>query len=475
MFPSSLGSQSKCQQSYIDVKIMREDITNRKYTDCTITFIDNQRSIDMSCHKIVLLSASEYFRNAFSCGNTNHIIMKCDNSDARIMYDIVLSFYEPEATNCNLYGYPGWEYLLQSFICRDYILLNNNVNQLYDLKVPKQGFELLMRVLAVYDLEKNENLLKVVRDNLPTGYNLPDRLQKILSKKYAIMTCTNDKINTWDIESGTLINSFSHNGCKAASISWDGKLIVTINNKQVDLWNDCGSLMREILTPHYHISCILISHNKKFIILHELHQFHIWSTESGQLIRTVDTSVHRKQNLIAISYDDKTVAYLSRHDSIHIQNVEDGQLIHDLHTFDSTVHSIAFSHDDKFIVCGTRKTLIIWNIENQSRTHTFPSKYPIYDLVISHDSRFILTNTIEKMDIWDTTNQLSIFHKYNVQLLCGHTLMSHDNSLIALQSFDINNIQNYTVDIFKVSDGELVTTLPQNGFSYCIVLFKYWY
>ena len=42
---------------------------------------------------------------------------------------------------------PSWKYLLEMIKCRNFLCLDLNVDQLYNLKVPEEGFELLLEVL----------------------------------------------------------------------------------------------------------------------------------------------------------------------------------------------------------------------------------------------------------------------------------------------------------------------------------------
>jgi hypothetical protein len=87
-------------------------------------------------------------------------------SDAQIAYDIVLRFYGIEARN------PEWKYVLETFKCRDYFALDNDITKLYNLTVPEEGFDLLLDVLKLYDIMNDRKLIRLIKKNLPTSSNL---------------------------------------------------------------------------------------------------------------------------------------------------------------------------------------------------------------------------------------------------------------------------------------------------------------
>lgn len=444
------------QQFSLNIDIIRQDITEKKYTDCTITFVDHYRSLDMSCHKIILLSASDYFRNAFSSGNTDHITIQAYN--AQIMRDVVLSFYGTDLDNHH--GYHDWEYLLQTFLCRNYLLLDSDVSELYDLEVPERGFELLMQVLTVYDLSNNEKLLSVIRENLPVQYNLPDYLQKILAKKRFIIVCDCNKIDTLDIENGELINSYSYNGY-IASISSDGKLVVTVDDQLIKLLDDNLNLIREIHNRHGQIRQIIISHNKKFLVLAENTMFHIYYTENGQHDRTV---YHR--DYIAISHDDQTIAYLSNTCEIHVRNVGDGQLINFLKPT-SIIYRITYSRDDKYILFCDCNGIKVWDIGNKQLIQSLILRpldmeiYRPYDIKVLHDGRYIIMFTASEVLRWDTTNKLPLLKISDITL--DNLISKAFGDLITWQS-KYDNI----IKIFNVSNGKLVMSLPRDKPLFCM-------
>lgn len=469
-------------KSDLNFKILRQDTTIKKFTDCTITFVDDYRSINLSCHKIILFSSSDYFRNAFSCGDMQHMTIK--TRDARIMYDVILSFYDFNTDNTlvtsNLvtsnktrYGYPEWEYLLETFNCRNYLLLDNDISQLYNLKVPIQGFELLVQVIGVNDLTKNEKLVSVIRDNLPSNpipsnpilsnpnpIPIPEYLDKLLAKQPIIMVADDLNVSTWSV-SGKLISSFSHNSLNV-SISYDGKLIATVDGSPVvRLLNDNGDLIKEIQTTErqYSDTQLMISHNNKFILLFTNGgDYQLWNIKNGKLIRTISSSDRLKGGeCAAISRNDKIFAYKSGND-IFLQNLKDGEVFRHFKS-DNKIDCMTFSNDNEYFVSGGQD-INVWHVNSGMLTCSMSSAiqtFPIFKLAISRDDRFIIINQSFYLQVWSIIENKSIFTSRRAQMIAIH------NNLIALQYYNTGDIQ-----IFDVISGQLVTTLLSHGNSLCI-------
>lgn len=466
MFPTHI-----INQQFFDIEVLKQDVTNKKFTDCKIIFVDQEHTIVVYCHKIILYSSSDYFRNSFLCGDTDQIVIKAD--DARIMRDVVMSFYT--VSNINHYGYPEWEYLLKTFMCKNYLLLNNDETLLYNLKVPEYGFELLIQVLAFYDLEKNFKLQSVVRENLPTQYNLPEYLRNVIKKKNSIILCGPHKIDKWYVENKELLNTFYHDGY-ISSVSFDGILYVTVSGESIKLLNDNGDLIREIKHHFNKINSISISYNKKFIVLHESTMFHTLSTENGQLIRTVNhyPTFPGAFDTLTISHDDQKIAYVSNNLDVHILNVENGQLIHNLSVapfvvvgniqHKGAIYCITFTSNDKYVLACCFNIINIWDTESGLLIRSLNKTYPVYKLILSRDDRYMMmmmsSFLCDEFEVLDTIDQLPIWHKKNInfQFDVSRFSISNDNNLIAYQ-----NSNGSAIYIYNVKNDELVTTLPQDG------------
>src|SRR5437763_3044207 len=145
------------------------DLEKKCYTDTTIILRDNNKNRSIDVHKCVLGCSLKYFDCIFNFGkekNQNCIEINVDDVDAT--YDLILSFYGREII------YTNWRYTLNMFKCRNFFGLDNNQSLLYDLKVPPEGFNLLVEVIDLFDIDKK--LLHVIKKNIPNDCILEDFL-----------------------------------------------------------------------------------------------------------------------------------------------------------------------------------------------------------------------------------------------------------------------------------------------------------
>ena len=151
--------------------ILHRDLVTQKYTDIEINLEDPYYSVKFCAHKLILESSSKYFDSMFNFGdgnkNLSSITIPIDN--ARIAHDVILSFY---GQKINSTDYPDWKYLLETFLCRDFFCLENDVSKLYYVLVPADGFDLLLDVADKFDFMHDAKLMETIKVNIPIDYDL---------------------------------------------------------------------------------------------------------------------------------------------------------------------------------------------------------------------------------------------------------------------------------------------------------------
>lgn len=127
------------------------DTINKKYTDIELVLQDKNVSVTMNLHKNILACSCDYFEKMFDFGsekNKNQITIIVPN--AKIVHDIILTFYGEKINSTN---YPDWEHLLRILMCRSFLCLDNDVTLLHNIKVPAEGFNLLLETINVFDID----------------------------------------------------------------------------------------------------------------------------------------------------------------------------------------------------------------------------------------------------------------------------------------------------------------------------------
>jgi hypothetical protein len=117
----------------------------------------------------VLVRSSNYFAKLLNFAREKYEsrVTICV-SNSKIAYDIILSFYD---TKVNSHDRNNWKYLLETFKCRDYFCLNNDVHLLYDLEVQPKGFALLLEIADHFYFVKDRELVETIKKNIPIDYD----------------------------------------------------------------------------------------------------------------------------------------------------------------------------------------------------------------------------------------------------------------------------------------------------------------
>ena len=124
------------------------------------------------------------------------------------------------------------------------------------------------------------------------------------------------------------------------------------------------------------------------------------------------------------------------------------------------INSVSFSHDDKYIVSGSRdNTIKIWDFKTGEYVKTLTGhNYYIWSVSISHDDKYIVSGSYDKIKIWDFESgkcvKTLIGHNYFISLS-----ISRDNKYIVSGSND------KTIKIWDFKTGECVKTLTGHDYT----------
>jgi WD40 repeat protein len=234
---------------------------------------------------------------------------------------------------------PKWQSTLEIFICKSYLGLENDVKLLYDLKVPSEGFDLLLRVLSEYDLAQNRNLIRLLKRNLPVPLDECDNLfvgwdhqflRELRKIRFIVTAGERGFINIFDADTTNLI--------------------VTIKFKKVSVYNIC-----------------LTSDNKKLLAKCD-DCIRIWDINDfkPKLVHIIKSSSSFHKWMV-ISPDDKLVVNVFEPDDITIWSIETGKLIWQGSLL--AANSASFSSDNRQIICTS-----LWN----------NNYYRIFDISLSN-------------------------------------------------------------------------------------------
>src|SRR5579872_3334649 len=145
-------------------------VKNPIFTDANLTLVDPNKTITLPVHRFLLASASLYFRNLFTFGsNLDKTDFTVNVNDVDIWHDLIMSWY---GHNVNSGNYPPWLHLLKTFESKSFLCLDLDQTLLYDLVVPPEGFEFLVKIMDLFDYTNNKRLLRTIKKNVPDNYEL---------------------------------------------------------------------------------------------------------------------------------------------------------------------------------------------------------------------------------------------------------------------------------------------------------------
>ena len=309
-------------------------------------------------------------------------------------------------------------------------------------------------------------------------------------------------INLWSLD-GTLLNtlsdyekavtdiSFSPDGKNIASISDDntlriwgldnaaptfkgntlsvspnGQMIVTGDDKTIGLWRSDGTLLKRFPEHEKSIIRVSFSPNGKIIATASAdHTVKLWDLD-GSLLQTLQG--HKKSvTSISFSPDGQMIASGSLDRTVKLWDL-DGNLLQTLQGHHDAVTSVSFSPDGQMIVSGSRdRTVKLWDLQgNPLQTVTGHTK-AVLDVSFSPDSTMLASAGEDKTVIlwhlnrilWSlNVEQTKILpvHKSNILRVKfspnGQTLTSMSNNEIKLWTLDGTLLRDLSGQNVNVQD-----------------------
>ncbi|MDO4584233.1 MAG: WD40 repeat domain-containing protein [Planctomycetia bacterium] len=177
-------------------------------------------------------------------------------------------------------------------------------------------------------------------------------------------------LKVWDARTGMLLGAFQQeDGVVSVIISPNGKMVVARNSHNViTLYNATnGKVLRffkaelkaptmRVITGSYFTTKIT-KDNRSIITCNEKNLFS-WSLKTGKLQGQIP---HPDKLLgVTLSEDGKWMATSCQDRKVRVYNVQSSKL---QQTFDATCHTLEFTPDGKFLMCGG----ILWDVEGEKK------------------------------------------------------------------------------------------------------------
>ena len=186
-----------------------------KFTDLKLILKSENgiEELSMNLHKTILYTSCPYFEGMFeNFKEKDESTFTMIVPNVFVIHDIIASFYQQKTKSGDL---PEWKYPLEFIRCSDYLGLKYDPDTIYHLKVPPEGFELLLKVIAISGW--TDDGIAALYNNLPENYDISKLPQKILARMqeigsdYEIITISkheydrNNRISKFDLMNNTII------------------------------------------------------------------------------------------------------------------------------------------------------------------------------------------------------------------------------------------------------------------------------
>ncbi|AGF84855.1 hypothetical protein QJ854_gp927 [Moumouvirus goulette] len=405
----------------MDFKLLKQDLDDKLFTDLSLILSDDNNTITIDVHKIVLYSSCIYFRKLLTFGKTKEKIIKINVPDVFVSKNIIESFYDrvwnnesksyiqvgknPDS-NCN--DYPEWKYTILLYKCNDFFGLDTDLNKIFYLQVPSEKFNKLLNFVDL--LNYDDKLTQLLINNFPLNYDLTNLSTELLIvileklKLYCFITLSDNKeIKTWNNGSDNIIMNDTN------YIEGKNKIYCTRDESKI------------ICVGYNSIQYINIHENKPVIFPNKYEIEYITGAKDI--------------NFVCIS-SDRTILVTVHQDFTKIWDIETGTLINTL-PLDWNIFSMSVSSDGNFIVVHKYNNVReIWDCENGK----------------------ILLCFDDWNNIWQNTSIVSLITLYDIYLHASRDERCHydNNMCFSPDNSEIAMAHNKTINIFNLKSGEFI-------------------
>jgi serine/threonine protein kinase len=185
----------------------------------------------------------------------------------------------------------------------------------------------------------------------------------------------------------------------------------------------------------------------------------IWDVVSRKRLKTIHAPGSDLLKAVAISPDDRRIAYGCSDGAVRLFDVATGQLHKRLEFAKDWVQTVAFSPDGRWLATASNSgELSVYDLHNELRETPFSNKeLPKYCVTFSPDSRYLAATFDTSVGIWETGTwrEISVFKGHTADLNRGRSVHAmcvafhHDGQLVA--SGDTNG----SIKLWNPANGEL--------------------
>ncbi|AKI79887.1 putative BTB/POZ domain and WD-repeat protein [Acanthamoeba polyphaga mimivirus] len=378
------------------------------FSDLRLIIEDSNESIILNVHRNILYLSCDFFKKLLTgpFSETKDKSIKITVHNAKITSCVIKKFYDIEE---KLLEYPDWMYYLETYRCYDYFGIEIPIDELLDLVVPSEGFELLLQTVDLLDY--CDELGHFIIRNLPLDYDINDLSKDLiidlqrLSNKYKIVCSKDHTIKFFDNKVYKPIKTINHSEI-ITSLCYDN------NNKRI-IYGDLNGtiyihdffLNKNIFTlQHFqtnkrfpnviHLAVI----NDKLISVYFGGEITVRNSLDGTLCYII--KLDENPFLFKVCPHTNCIFHFNTNGFTNVWSIDTGNLIHKFGQFTNTIFNTL---KNDLIIYWRENNLILCNYPSMDEIGTLCKEYIFSPLILLNPNKqHILVGCHNGlMDVWN--------------------------------------------------------------------------
>lgn len=334
-----------------------------------------EASVTINVHRIILYSCCLYFQKLLTAPKEREekqISITVPN--ANIVHDIIMSFYGQKTNKGN---YPQWLHVIETIKCRDYLCMDNSLEELAYAAIPAIGYDSLFDIAALFNY--NSQIMRILSKNLPKRYDVKKISHEFKAKigtlsSYCYYLVNEGKLKCHDLETGAVLHPVVSlaDDDDSGILSTDGTLWVTRSCNEdgtfcLKIYHTYGLYVRSVgQCPNKLDDYFKLSHHNKYVAALCHHTLYVWTIQGKeQLCYTYNDTIPylvdflMNENHIAIQEDNEIRIFDIPHNQI-IKTIRIDGLDHL-----PAVAEIIYIQNETFLTYDNDLTTIIMNMNGE--------------------------------------------------------------------------------------------------------------
>lgn len=256
---------------------------------------------------------------------------------------------------------------------------------------------------------------------------------------------------------------------RSVAFSHDGRLLASgSGDTTVRIWDVSTGACLHTLLGHDDWVCVLAFSPKNYNVATGSNDntIKIWHADNGSLIRTFHCH-NAPIRALSFSKNGKLIASSAEDGTIKLLDIASGECKRRLLINDGSfgAWSIAFTHDDQILSCGTDCSLLIWDLQGQTQPHRIKMEdahFPPKSVVSSLTNELFLIRDHD-VEVWNPLRKMRLRTIRHPASFSDGGPMYEDSVLLSRHGKLLGVMVDGEVKIVSPSTSEWIAQIPQRS------------